>query len=300
MGHILRSAREELAAVRWFSGPNIVCFSRRSFAPIPLLEESGDDDEKADDPDSSEVIGTKQELKGKSARSCLRQAKVLSSLDWQKFGECLHVSLSYWHKYPRVKEELAHAKQSLVQAVGEMVECGQWGLEYQTERFEKSGLWVPHWHLLVWLNGRDPVEFEERIRNYWANPRRKHRNSNERGVSVTSGDQARGAWYLAMHAAKRAQSPPFNVGRWWGYIRRDRLKEACDMQQIGAVPDRLFVWWARLFRRSTGCKTRQRGQCPQGFSWFLPRDQQMVAYSWIQSRIEVERLELSSRFRKPF
>jgi hypothetical protein len=98
-----------------------------------------------------------------------------------------------------------------------------------------------------------------------------------------------------MHAAKREQSPAFSVGRWWGFINRARLLAAQDLHNTGNVSERERVWWARLYRRSTGGKVRQG----QGLSWFLPRLSQTVASRWIFQRMEDEITE-RNRPKPPF
>jgi len=90
-----------------------------------------------------------------------------------------------------------------------------------------------------------------------------------------------------MHAAKREQSPPFAVGRWWGYVNRSRLLEAQDIHETVVSEERERVWWVRLYKRHTSGKVREG----KGFSWFLPRSAQTVAFGWIQQRIEDENRE---------
>lgn len=301
----------ELAAMRRHQAPNLVILSRAADPPIARLRR--DDDrasaqEKAPGDLGGSTEGTKRELRGMSAKSSLSVARVLSSLDWAKNGECIHVTGTYWHKWPRSKEELAREKAQFVCDLGRRVECGIWRLEYQRRetaaekvlresmrrpRIKGQGsLYVPHWHWLLWLGGRDLAEFESWLRPWWID---FSGNTSERGIAITSGDQARGTWYLALHAAKREQSPPFAVGRWWGYVNRDTLLAAQDLHETGEITERERVWWARLYRRSTGCRTRNA----QGISWFLPRAWQCAADQWIRDHIEFERI-VRMRARPPF
>lgn len=235
-----------------------------------------------------------------SAKSSLSVAKVLSSLDWAKNGPCIHVTATYWKEWPKSKGDLADEKAKLVAVLGRHFECGIWRLEFQQRETaqEKSArqsarrkrrkgegsLYVPHWHFLLWLGSRNVDEKAAWLSSWWA-ARDTYPNPSEHGLMVTMGDQARGTWYLAMHAAKREQSPPFAVGRWWGYINRDTLLGAQDLQDTGEVTERERVWWSRLYRRCTGCKTRNA----QGLSWFLPRKEQCAAGAWIRDHIEHER-----------
>jgi hypothetical protein len=275
-----------LAAVRQFGAPNLLVFTRANRAPVPTLDMDDREEKAARSVDADAGGGTKQELRGKSRQSSLNLARVLSSLDWTQNGACVHVTLSYWKRWPGDKDALAGVKSALVRDLGRRLECGIWSLEYQVERFEKFGEWVPHWHVLGWLGGRSADGFEVWLRKWWVD---FAGNPSEHGVHVTSGDQARGTWYLAMHAAKLAQSPPFRVGRWWGYVNRDKLLRAQDLQQTGEPDLRTLIWWARLYRRSTGCKVRQRGELLQGFCWFLSRAAQCVAAAWIRDWVEHEK-----------
>lgn len=274
--------------MRRFSAPNLVILSRAAMPPIPSNDDAGHT--QTQESRSDRPKGNKTELRGRSKRSSLNLAKVLSATDWQRHGKCLHCTLTYWKEWPKTKDDLAGEKSHLVAILGRHVECGVWSLEYQTKRAEKHGGMVPHWHVLLWIGDRDPDVFEDWLRQWWAS-----KNPSEYGVHVTSGDQARGTWYLAMHAAKAAQSPPFAVGRWWGYVNRDKLLEAQDLQTVGTLTDRESVWWARMFRRSLRCKVRQRGRCAQGLSWFLPRGAQCELAAWIRDQIQDEKI---SRFRR--
>lgn len=288
MRHNLTPPRQGLGALRCFQAPNLFILTRAQRPPVPLL--AADDSER--ETEAKTLAGDcKNELIGRSKKSSHNLAKALSSLDWNKLGTCFHVTLTYWAFYPDSKEELARKKQALVMSLSRHCVAGVWSLEYQTERFKKSGEWVPHWHCMLWLEPGKEVAFEAWLREWWAD---FSLNPSEHGVHVTSGDQARGVWYLAMHAAKAAQSPPFAVGRWWGFINRDALLGAQDLHNTGEVTDRENVWWCRLFRRSLRVKVRQRGRCAQGISWFLPRAAQCKAGAWIRDHIEHERKQ---RFR---
>jgi hypothetical protein len=294
--------RRELPAMRRHSAPNLVILSRAAEPPIARLR---DDDAQAQADDAAETPGesargTKQEIRGMSAKSALAIARVLSSLDWGKNGQCLHVTATYWKHWPPDKKALARAKAEIVRDLGRHAECGIWRLEYQRRetpaekkareaegRKRRKGegrLCVPHWHFLLWLGSRPAEPFQLWVQKWWAE---FSGNTSPRAVAITLGDQARGTWYLAMHAAKREQSPPFAVGRWWGYINREKFLSAQDLQETGVVDERARVWWARLYRRATGCKTRHE----QGLSWFLPRSYQCAVESWIQSTIEHEKRE---------
>jgi hypothetical protein len=235
-----------------------------------------------------------------SKKSSLNVSRLLSTLDWAKNGRCLHVSLSYGGTaYPRGKTALAAEKARLVARLGEEGFCGVWVLEFQSrenaaekaarvasgirrQRGQGGSIKVPHWHVLLWIGARDPVLVEDWLRTWWA---KFASNPSRFGVCVTSGDQGRAAWYLAMHAAKRAQPPPFPCGRMWGYINREKVLSACDVHETGEVLERERVWWARLYRRATGVRTRSA----QGFTWFLPRKWQCTAFAWIRDHVDAER-----------
>jgi len=298
--------RRELAAMRRHSAPNLVILSRAAEPPIARLRT---DDERAkaeeatpEEPEDAQP-GTKRELRGMSAKSALGIARVLSSVDWAKNGQCLHVTATYWKHWPPDKRALSKAKSHIVALLGRHVECGIWRLEYQRRetpaekaareaarqqrRKGQGRLCVPHWHFLLWLGDRPSEPFQKWVREWWAD---FSENTSPRAVAISGGDQARGTWYLAMHAAKREQSPPFAVGRWWGYINREKFLAAQDLHETGVVDERARVWWARLYRRATGCKTRHE----QGLSWFLPRAYQCAVEVWIHGQIDAEKRE---RFR---
>jgi len=291
MAHIPPSALGR-RVVRKFQAPNLLVLTRSSRCPVPVLDMEERDEKTAGAVGPETGGGKKGEIRGKSRRSSSNCSRVLSSIDWRKNGRCLHVTLTYWRVWPNDKEHLALEKSALVRDLGRQARCGLWSLEYQIERHKKTGEWVPHWHVLLWIGDGDPDVFETRLRTWWA---RFSSNPSKHAVAVTSGDQARGTWYLAMHAAKLAQSPPFAVGRWWGYVNRDAFLAASDIHATGEAEHRELVWWARLYRRSTGCKVRQSGLLLHGFSWFLPRSAQCVAAAWIRDHIDAERRERRDR-----
>ena len=269
-----------LTPMHGFCGPNVICFSRSSRPPFPglLNPPSVADDENADEGSNLIGAGNKGTLKGFSVRSSLNLSRLLSSLDWCRNGPSLHVTLTYHLAWPPDRGALDRAKMSLVQALGRHVACGIWRLEFQNR---KGGVRVPHWHCLVWLGERDPGAFVEWLRAWWSGC---SGNASRYGVHVSAGHQARGTWYLAMHAGKRSQAPLFEVGRWWGYVNRAALLSSSDLHKVDELGDRQRVWWARLYRRATGSRTRNAG----GFTWFLPRAWQCVARSWVLDTCERE------------
>jgi hypothetical protein len=279
-----RRDRRPLGVCRRYQSPHLVILSRASRPPVPQLVER-DEQEKADDVVASVGGGIKREIRGMSSQSSLNLARLLSILDWSKHGQCVHVTLTYAKVFPLTKEELAEVKAAMVRDIGRHVECGIWRLEFQ-----KRG--APHWHLLLWIGNRDAAEFEWWLRGWWA---KFSGNASEHGSMVTSGDQTRARWYIAMHAAKREQSIPFPVGRWWGYVQRDKLLSASDIDSPQEITERERVWWARLYRRFSGAKTRHEA----GFSWFLPRAAQCAVSVWIQGHVDWER---ATRYhgQKPF
>lgn len=286
--------------MRKHQAPNLIILTRSTDPPVARLrrdDEVADAQEKAPGDLGGSTEGNKRELRGMSARSSGNLAKVLSSLDWPKNGQCIHVTATYWKRWPRGKDDLAAEKSAIVRDLGRHVECGIWRLEFQRRETEaekrerqaagrprkkgQGSLCVPHWHFLLWLGGRTLEEVSGWLYRWWAE---FAHNPSDHALQISSGDQARGTWYLAMHAAKREQSPPFAVGRWWGYIARERLLAAQDLHNTGEIIERERVLWARLYRRSTGCKTRNN--C--GLSWFLPRKWQCAADAWIRDQIDLE------------
>lgn len=294
---------------RW-QAPNVIVFSRASRPPVPFLHP--DDGAEKSPPTVEAVEGSKREIRGLSVKSSLNISRLLSMLDWKKNGRCLHLSLSYGGRdWPRGKDALASEKSMLSDRLGKVFPtlCGVWILEFQSretvsekasregagvrrQRGQGGSIKVPHWHVLAWIGDACELEFETRLRSWWAG---FSGNPSPFGVKVTSGDQGRAAWYLAMHAAKRAQPPPFPCGRMWGYIRREKVLAASDLNETGEVDERERVWAARLYRRATGCKTRNH----QGLSWFLPLKWQWAMLQWVRDHIEFERL-VRFRGKNPF
>jgi len=293
-----------LAAMRAFHAPNLVILSRAKDPPVPRLRREDETEEARDSGESAgleESTGNKRELRGMSRASARNLSKALSIQDWKKNGICLHVSCTYGaHKWPSSKSDLADEKAAFTRDLGRAGLTGIWRLEYQSResaaerearyaakiRRNKSqggSLKVPHWHFLLWVGTQDPVDRERWLVAWW---HQFSGNSSPYSIKITSGDQARGTWYLGMHAAKGAQAPAFAVGRWWGYIDREKFLSASDLHSHGEIDDRTRVWWARLFRRATGARTRNAS----GLSWFLPRLYQTVVAEWILDRVEFERV----------
>lgn len=289
-----------LAAMRSFHGPNVVILSRASEPPVPRIKREDEKEEAREAATSAGSDGAnKKELRGFSASSSANLSRLLSMLDWQKNGQCIHVTLTYSNEWPRDKTALARAKSSITARLGEMGVCGIWRLEFQSresaaeraarvakrikrERGQGGSLKVPHWHILLWIRDRDPAIIERNLVEWWHG---YSGNSSPFAIKISRGDQARGAWYLAKHHAKSQQAPPFAVGRWWGYIDRDSVLGASDLHCHGVVENRIRVWWSRLYRRATGCKVRGEN----GFSWFLPRRSQTDVGAWLLEHIEWER-----------
>lgn len=329
--------------MRVFRGPNLVCLSRSVCPPILGFDRGDDADEPAKqetppDVGASDGVGTKAELCGFSGKSSLNLSRLLSSLDWSKLGECLHVTLTYHHQFPRNKEGLSKHKYYIQKLVGRNCEAGIWRLEFQ----ERG---APHFHLLVWLGDRFAADFETWLREWWGN---FASNSARDAVYITSGDQARGVWYLAMHAGKDAQAPEIKVGRWWGYINRSRLLDAQSVNETGVLSPDELKQWARLSRRHRKARARQaraiwrskrtfqrafgfrlaRGygldldefqrdaeaagklctrryippyrKAEQGLSWFLPLEWQWKVNRWVGEEIDRRQIERTRHGNTPF
>lgn len=280
-----RNSRKPLAEIRAFCGPNVVVFTRAVRPPIPglqALEQEVADEEAGIEP------GTKLALRGMSRKSSLNVAKLLSALDWRKLGACLHCTLTYHRTWPATRPDIDRAKNAISKAFSRNAEAAVWRMEMHVRK--REGQHVPHWHVLAWLGGRDEVQFVEWLRSWWAE---YSGNTAKQGCYVTYGDEARAGWYLAMHHAKRAQSPPIPVGRWWGVSNKEALQRAIDLPAIPGIRERERVWWARVYRRATGGRTRSAS----GFSWFLPRPWQTRVSMWVLDTIEREARE---RERLPF
>lgn len=303
---------------RTFQAPNVICLTARATAPIPGQSAESEDEKGPGDGESIAGAG-KSTQKGASRKSLLNLARFLSSLDWKRGGQCLHVTFTYWKRWPTkglpqgaMKEALMDEKDDIARALKRWGR-GIWRLEFQSRcnlayvlcwvLCAKAGIhwpldvviqWVEHWHCLLWIGDKSEEEIELRLRAWWA---RHSGNGHERAVAVTSGDAVRGSWYLAMHASKSDQTPKFAVGKWWGYIDEERVKELQDVNCTDeALAFRELVWLARMYRRATGNRVRgfrpegmvTRYQYPQGFTWFLPLAKQNQLVLWVREKVKEE------------
>jgi hypothetical protein len=268
-----------------FVGKNLLCISRSDRIPVPGgPPEEAEEDEETEADDAEDTPPTKDVLRGISAKSRQSLAKLLSVLEWGGMGESLHVTLTYWKDWPRTKAQLQQEKKRIKRTLGQFG-CGIWRLEYQ----ERG---APHWHVLLWVQGRDAEQVIQLIQWWWAGDcahSSRWANSHPQGVYVTRGTEVKSTWYLAMHAAKGEQSPLIAVGRWWGFINRADLLQGRNIAEEGEISAREHIWWARLYRRATGCKVRQqadeRGIRPNGFTWFLPRSNYLASQNWIAKTV---------------
>lgn len=270
---------ETLAEMRLHGGPNLVVLTRALRPPVPGLASL-----ESELPDEvSGLPGSKAVVRGMSRKSSLNVARMLSAMDWGELGRCLHVTLTYHREWPADRRALDRAKQGLAMAFARNCEAAVWRLEFQTRK-SPAVHYVPHFHVLAFLGDRDEGDFGAWVRRWWES---SSGNGSPYACHITSGDQGRAGWYLAMHAAKREQSPPFAVGRWWGVANRSRLRESLDLFAGPVIVERERVWWARLYRRRTGLRTRQGA----GFSWFLPRAWQSRVDVWVRDQVEGEALK---------
>jgi hypothetical protein len=291
-------------------GPNIVCLGRGKRPPIPGQQD--DEDTKKPLPGAREAAsaGRKQNLRGFSQKSSLNISRLLSSIDWKKNGIPLHITLTYRDTWPKSKAELQLEKMALVQGLRRAgLVCGIWKLEFQTREtpYEKAqriqakqprkkgsgSLYVPHWHILGWCEPSSIDQVGQNVAEWWGS---HSCNEHPRAVDIRTGDTARASYYLSLHSAKDNQSPPFEVGRWWGYIEREKVIASVSIQDVGFIPRRELVWWHRLY-----CRFRHM-RCPPliakgfGFSWFLPQDATIRAACWIRDRVEFEQFVKSQPF----
>ncbi len=268
-----------------FVAPNVLVVTRANKPSIPGLDDDEDKGEstrvepRAPKPTPEELpTGKKQNIVGISGKTKMAIAKLLSTIKWEHHGACVHVTLTYWMSYPETKEELAREKSAISMAVGRLGYCGIWRLEFQNRILAGH---VAHWHLLLWTGTETTESVTAKLATWW---HRHSANPTQYAIKVTPGKEGRASWYLATHAAKSTQSPPIEVGRWWGYILRDKFLEAQECEQHGpALSEKEMVWFGRLYRRKTGAKARFQKQEMQGFSWFLSKAGQFKALEWIRT-----------------
>lgn len=298
--------------LKMWQAPNLLVFGRGQHPPI-CGQSDGRDDEPDDTSGDSDTkkpsegattegsIGKKQVLRGFSSKSSLSISRLLSSIDWKKNGQCVHVTLTYHHIWPRTKAEIQREKQALVQFLQRLGVCGIWKLEYQTrespsERSERlkaglprhtgtGSLLVPHWHLLLWIGQQSYDAFCDRLITWW---QKRAQNASKYAVDVRPGDVGKASFYLCLHSAKASQSPNIEVGRWWGYVDRARVIESVDVGFVGLISERERIWWYRLYRRYRRIRATPMGSKGFGFSWFLPRRAQQELSCWIRDKVERE------------
>lgn len=290
--------------------PNLLVFGHGETPPVPgqqkpsdplgLDVEAEDEDTKKDPQDeaSPEGQGTKGNVRGFSSKSSLNISRLLSSIDWKKNGMCVHITLTYHLAWPSTKHEIKLAKQALVQSLGRKLVCGIWKLEYQNrETLEerdarrarrisrtkaRGSLLVPHWHVLGWIPASRYEEFCEWLFDWWSG---YSGNDSTYAIDVRPGDTGKASFYLCLHAAKTNQTPAIEVGRWWGYIHRDKVMESVDVALVGQINRLESIWWYRLYRRYRRMPAKPMQVEGHGWSWFLPRDAQMRAAIWVRDTV---------------
>lgn len=303
--------------------PNLIVFGHSDKPPIPgqrKCSSSGPPEEEPEEEDtekpadgSDQRAGKKQNIRGFSAKSSLSISRLLSTLDWQKNGQCMHITLTYRNQYPQTKQALQLEKQALVKGLTRCgVECGIWKLEYQTretaqEKLERlkaglprtkgaGSLLVPHWHILAWIGRRNETQFADTLIEWWQH---HSGNTHQRAVDMRPGDAGKASFYLSLHAAKHNQSPNLQVGRWWGYIQRAKLMESQRVNSIGYIARLEAIWWRRLYCRYRHIKCPIMLAKGYGFSWFLPESEQIKAACWVRDYSEFQLATLNNKD-KPF
>lgn len=216
--------------------------------------------------------GNKEAQRGFSKASKLGLARLLSTLDWERNGICCHVTLTYHSRWPRTKEALAREKSWLTKELAKWG-CGIWKMEFQARG-------APHWHVLLWIGlARPALEIEQELREWWA---AFSGNKSWHGVNLRVGDEARAAWYLALHSAKDEQAPRIEVGRWWGYVRRKDVLAAQEIGDLGEVSEAEALWLQRIARRFRRVRGHGRRQV-QGFTLFLTATAASRLLSWLRT-----------------
>lgn len=245
---------------------------------------------KLEGTEEKQTRGKKGKIEGFSAAARSNLARCLSLLSSPH--PLAHVTLTYRDTFPRCREELNKEKQALCMAAARCGLYGVWRLEFH--RSEENTEWgmIPHWHCLLYsktektafLTQSAPTghalisaHVNRGIADFVAWFRR-NRNAHVRGSHVTGGDEASASWYMAFHAVKLDQSPPFSVGKWWGYIDECQVKVWQRLDQVAeAVTPAEIIWFKRLQRRKANAERRAKGLPPvrasfggnTGISWFL-------------------------------
>jgi len=208
--------------------------------------------------------GKRGQIVGFSPEARYRLAKELSAIDWPVTPA--HITLTYGQNWPKdPKAHLAAIRKFCMRDSGW---CGVWRLEFQ-----KRG--APHFHLLLF--GCTEAS-EDRFRRWWS---RRSRNDSQHAFKATYRDAGRASWYLALHSTKDTQAPRIKVGRWWGWIDRDRVRSFRRRENIGTLSLIQRYRLARIARRLT--KGKIRPSTNQNFSLFLNYHNQMRLLHYLET-----------------
>lgn len=294
----------DVRQVNVWTAPKLLILGRSKSPPLcgfrqNSSDESPDEDEEKPAQEQVErVSGIKRELRGFSRKSSQSISRLLSTIDWRINGQCLHVSITYHHHWPGDKAALQREKQAIQMFISRLGVCGIWKLEFQgrytpkerAER-EKAGLpcpkgegslKVPHWHLLVWLRQTDLEDFCASVSAWW---QIRTDNPSKHAIDFRIGDAGKASFYLQLHSAKANQTPPFAVGRWWGFIDKKHVIASCDVQLERVASARSLVWAYRLYRRLRRIRATPLGAAGRGFAWYLDQFNQERMWSWIDDKI---------------
>lgn len=271
---VQRTVREQVASV--FSAPRMLKIG------VTTSSIAGDD--------QSGNRGKKGVVTGFSAAARSNLARCLAQISSPH--PLSHVTLTYRDMFPCSGEALAKEKQALCMAAQRCGLYGVWRLEFHRSTENTEWGMVPHWHCLLYSgtektayltqsaptgHGTMSAEVNKGVADFVAWFRR-NRNAHVRGSHITNGDEASASWYMAYHAVKLDQSPPFKVGKWWGYVQEPQLKKWSRLDEVAqGVSPAEIIWFKRLWRRKTNAERRAKGLSPvraslgssTGISWFL-------------------------------
>jgi hypothetical protein len=162
-----------------------------------------------------------------SKASRLRLLKYIATVDWEKLGRGLFLTLTYPNEILRCSAKQLNLDRYLIHRSMEMYEGRHlpaiWRIEWKPRLSgDKINYLYPHWHMLIFGTDHIPID---QLCNWWQN----HIGSREKPVIwiVQSGSNDHAAKYVAKYASKLSPSLDNAAylnsvagGRQWGILRK--------------------------------------------------------------------------------
>lgn len=169
-------------------------------------------------------------LNGFSEGARLRLIKFVATLDWNKIGKCLFVTLTYPDEVSNPDKDLRNRQRYLFMRyvenyVGREIN-GVWRIEWMARQTgENIGKVCPHFHLMLFGIRFIP---KEKIRQWWRNV--LHVNGDLATDVRRCGNRKKASIYLTKYTCKRIEratldnAPYLNTdGRHYGFLRKEQI-----------------------------------------------------------------------------